>query len=266
MVTPGDTTIVDEVSLAGRHAFVAGATGRIGSVVADTLAGLGADVVVHAGRSIEPARTLAKDLSERHGTRVTPVQADLTAGAQVEVLGGSLHAAGITELDALVNCVTGFTGRPAPLGRLDVDEFRRVVDVDLVGSFALVTTLLPWLRPRAGRIVLMSSLAGERGRPAAAHLCAAKAGLSGLVRALSCELRPSGMRVNAVAPGPVVAEGETHPPGLPPGMAVSRPRDVARVVAFAVAGWSRGLDGQVLVVEGNVAQTDDGRAEAGRLT
>ncbi|HEV7758430.1 MAG TPA: SDR family NAD(P)-dependent oxidoreductase [Acidimicrobiales bacterium] len=266
MVTPGDTTIVDEVSLAGRHAFVAGATGRIGSVVADTLAGLGADVVVHAGRSIEPARTLAKDLSERHGTRVTPVQADLTAGAQVEVLGESLHAAGITELDALVNCVTGFTGRPAPLGRLDVDEFRRVVDVDLVGSFALVTTLLPWLRPRAGRIVLMSSLAGERGRPAAAHLCAAKAGLSGLVRALSCELRPSGMRVNAVAPGPVVAEGETHPPGLPPGMAVSRPRDVARVVAFAVAGWSRGLDGQVLVVEGNVAQTDDGRAEAGRLT
>jgi NAD(P)-dependent dehydrogenase (short-subunit alcohol dehydrogenase family) len=263
MVTRDDTFML---SLAGRRAFVAGATGRIGSCVADTLAALGAELVVHSGRSAEGARALAKDLSERHDTPVTPVQADVTDPAEVGGLEDALAAAGIDGLDALVNCVTGFSGRPAPVGQLAVDEFRRVVEVDLVGSFALVRALLTPLRARSGRVVLLSSLAGERGRPAAAHLCAAKAGIGGLVRALSCELRPAGMAVNAVAPGPVAADGQ-HPPGVPPGVAVSSPHDVARVVAFAVSALNTGLDGQVLAVEGTQARapgpvgTSEGRGD-----
>jgi len=210
-------------------------------------------VVVHAGRAEETARTLAKDLADRYGVSTVPVQADLTDDGQVAALPERLAVAGVTGVDVVVSCVTGFGGRPAPLPTLDVAEFRRVLDVDLVGPYALVRILLEPLRARRGHIVLLGSLAGERGRPAAAHLCAAKAGVSGLVRALSRELRPAGLTVNAVAPGPVVADGDAVPPGLPPGVAVSTPQDVARVVTFAASAANTGLDGQVLVVEGTYA-------------
>jgi 3-oxoacyl-[acyl-carrier protein] reductase len=178
------------------------------------------------------------------------VPGDLTDEGEVSAIAEAVADAGITELAGLVVSVTGFGGQPTGAADLPLTDLRRLLETDLVGPFAVVQALLGPLRAGRGRVVLFGSLAGLRGRPGAAHLCAAKAGIVGLAKGLSRELAPQGIRVNVVAPGPVVAEGEHHP-GLPPGMPVSRPEQVAEAALLLLSSANRSVDGQVLVLEGS---------------
>lgn len=185
----------DGGDLRGRRILIAGATGHVGRVVTRRLAGLGAELVLHGHADTPELKELAV------GTRAAgTVTGDLTDPVSIE---RCREAAGRV-LHGLVNCVTGFDGRPVAAEALGVTEFRRVVDVDLVAGFALVKALIPALS-RAGRarVVLFSSLAGIRGRPGAAHLCAAKAGVQGLALGLARDLDPYGIGVHVVAPGPI---------------------------------------------------------------
>jgi 3-oxoacyl-[acyl-carrier protein] reductase len=231
--------------------LVAGATGRIGAETAEVLAARGTDLVVHGSRR-EAAEKLANGLAERHGVRAVAVAADITDGTALAALRGELEAHGVTALAALVNCVTGYRGAPVPLAQLPEAELRHVIDVDLVGAFLLTQQLLPLLTARPGaKVVLFSSVAGLRGRFGAAHLCAAKAGVQGLVLALVNELRAHGVSVNTVAPGPVEhAGGQTVQ--LPPGVAFSTARQVAEVAAYLASEHSSPLQGQTLVVNGGL--------------
>ncbi len=98
-------------------------------------------------------------------------------------------------------------------------------------------------------MVLFSSVAGLRGRPGAAHLCAAKAGIAGLVVALAKELGPRGVAVNAVAPGPVIAD-ESAEHEFPAGVAPSTAQQVADAAVYLASDRSSPIQGQVLVVNG----------------
>jgi len=230
-------------------ALVAGSTGLVGTAVAEAFAGQGVNLVLHSGSKLAAAACQADTLASRFGVRCVPLTADLTSEAALTAARRQAEASGIRHLDALVNCATGYDGRPADLKDLDAAAFRRVIDVDLVGSYLLVRAFLPMLR-QAGtaRVVLLSSLAGVRGRPAAPHLCAAKAGITGLALGLSRDLAEAGIRVNVVAPGPVQRPG-ADPPPLPPGMPASAPGEVAATVLM-LAGPAPGLAGQVIVVNG----------------
>jgi 3-oxoacyl-[acyl-carrier protein] reductase len=243
------------LGLAGRRVFLAGATGLIGSTLAARFGAAGADLVLLSGRSFTEAQRLGEKLAAEHRIDARAVQADICDAGALAAVREELAAGGVGALDVLVNCVTGFTGAAAGVGQLAAEEFRRVVDVDLVGSFLLTKELLPLLLAGAApRLVLFSSLAGIRGRLGAAQLCAAKAGVIGLGTALAKELAPHRVPVNCVAPGPVQRPQPDGQPAahssLPPGVALSSPDDVADVVLYLASELSGSITGQVLTVNG----------------
>jgi 3-oxoacyl-[acyl-carrier protein] reductase len=233
-------------SRTGQWIFVAGAAGKVGRAVSDRLASEGANLVLH-GRSNPPDR----DMTARGGAgpgqargQELRVRGDLTEPGQMAEVRHRLQAHGIGRLHALINCVTGFDGQPVALADLPAKEFRRVVDTDLVGSFILVQSLLPLLRgPHHARVVLLSSLAAVRGRPGAAHLCAAKAGLHGLALAFTHELAREGIVVHLAAPGPI-----GHPPGST-SVPASSADQVAEVLAYLASPRGDLLSGQVLQLQ-----------------
>jgi 3-oxoacyl-[acyl-carrier protein] reductase len=229
--------------------LVAGSTGLVGTAVAEAFASNGVNLVLHSGSRLAAAASLGTRLQSTFGVRCVPLAADVTSQTALADARSRAEAAGVRQLDALVNCATGYDGKPADIESLDATAFRRVIDVDLVGSYLLVHAFLPLLRQGgAARVVLLSSLAGVRGRPAAPHLCAAKAGLAGLALGLSRDLAEAGLRVNVVAPGPVRRPGADYPP-LPPGLTMSAPEEVAATVLM-LAGPAPGLAGQLVVVNG----------------
>ncbi len=233
--------------LPGDWLFIAGATGLVGRAVAEAAAAAGVNLVVHSGRDAAAAAELADRLAPAHGVTVLPVTVDITDPVALEAALGRLSAAGLDRIDALVNLVTGYQGRPRPVADLTPEEFRHVVEVDLVGPYVLARACLPLLsRAAAARVVLVSSLAGLRGRPAAAHLCAAKAGVGGLALALSMEFVPLSIAVNTLAPGPIARPGVPH---FPTPVPLSTPESVAEVVLrLASPQWEQ--TGRTLVVAG----------------
>jgi 3-oxoacyl-[acyl-carrier protein] reductase len=103
-------------------------------------------------------------------------------------------------IDILINNA-GITGGNAPLWEIDPDAWRRVIDVNLVGSFLTSRSIVPhMLLRRYGRIVNVASVAGKEGNPNASHYSASKAGLIGLTKSLGKELATSGILVNCVTP------------------------------------------------------------------
>jgi 3-oxoacyl-[acyl-carrier protein] reductase len=231
--------------LAGMRVLVAGAGGGVGTAVSRALAAQGADLVLHGHDRSPAVRDLADELQRLHGTRPLVVHGDITEPERIAEVRDILRANACNALDGIVNCTTGFDGRPVGLADLSVKEFRRVVDVDLVGSYVLVHELLPLLTARpGGRVVLFSSLAAQRGRPGAAHLCAAKAGVQGLALGLARDLAPQGVAVHVLAPGPIGPHGPT-------GVPTSTATQVADVVAVLVSPRGDPLREQVLVLQGN---------------
>lgn len=231
--------------------LVLGATGMVGAAVVRAFAAQGASVAVHGHRNAAAAQQLATEVSAEHEVKTVAVKGDVTDPAAMGAVRETVQSAGFPAIDVLVGCVTGYGGQPAGVAQLDVADFRRVLDVDLTGAFVAIQALLPLLHAAGdARIVLFSSLAGVRGRPGAAHLCAAKAGVHGLTLALARELGPQGIRINCLAPGPVLPPGVDPPPGIPDSqIGISHPEQVA-AAALTLAAATAPVTGQLLVVNG----------------
>jgi gluconate 5-dehydrogenase/3-oxoacyl-[acyl-carrier protein] reductase len=238
------------LTVEGKRIFLAGASGALGAHLAAAFAEAGANLVLHANTNRAAAETLATTLAEKYGMSSPVMCGDLTSEADVLRIADETAAGG--SLDAVVSCVTGFSGHPSPVAELDVAEFRRVVETDLIAPYALVRAMLPLLKAgTAAKVLLVSSVAGLRGRSGAAHLCAAKAGLTGLTLALARELGPDGITVSCLAPGPIKGP---HAGPLPANglVAPSDPDDVAGIALFLVSNLNARLNGQVLVVNGDL--------------
>lgn len=233
-----------------RSAVVVGGGSGIGAAVAATLAGDGYAVTV-ADRDADAARSVAAGLGEPH----RGAHADVTDEATVAAL--LADAAAGDGLDVVVNCAGVST--IGLVTDLDVEEFRRVVDVDLTGGFVVLKHAGRLVRD-GGSIVTITSLNSRQPAAGLGAYCAAKAGLAMLVQVAALELADRGVRVNAVSPG-LVDTPLTAPameiPGIrddylsntPLGRAGS-PSDVAAAVRFVCSGDAAWLTGEVLDLNG----------------
>jgi 3-oxoacyl-[acyl-carrier protein] reductase len=187
---------MNQLDLKGRVAIVTGGAQGIGYAVAERMLRSGATVVLWDVNEAQLQRA-ASDLAAL-GTVGTHV-VELTDEAAVEAAAqAAVDAHG--RIDALVNSA-GITGGNGLTWELPTETWRRVIEVNLIGSYLTCRAVVPrMLQQQYGRIVNIASVAGKEGNPNASHYSASKAGLIGLTKSLGKELAKSGVLVNAVTP------------------------------------------------------------------
>ncbi len=184
--------------LAGKVAFVAGASSGINLGVAQAFARAGAKVAL-ISRSADKIEAAAKTITDE-GFDTIGMAADVRDYAAVEQ---ALRQASerFGKIDIVLSGAAGNFVAPA-LG-MSANGFKTVVDIDLIGTFNVLRASFEFLnRPGAS---LISITAGQAVRPSMfqAHVCAAKAGINMLTKCLAMEWGPAGVRVNAISPGPI---------------------------------------------------------------
>jgi peroxisomal 2,4-dienoyl-CoA reductase len=256
--------------LDGQVALVTGGGTGIGLGVAEELGRLGAHVVL-ASRKPENLEAGVRRL-EALGARASAVAVDVRDPERVRAMVEQV----VNErgrVDVLVNNAAG--NFYAPSESLSPNAWKSVVEIDLYGTFFCSQAVLPAMKAQGGgRIVSVSMTLHYRGWPQMAHATAAKAGVDALTRTLAVEWAPYGVRVNAVAPGPIPTEGVRKaftPPadsGIPDVFAAAdeamaryarkaiplkrwgAPRDIGQMVAFLASPGGDWITGGIFVVDG----------------
>jgi NAD(P)-dependent dehydrogenase (short-subunit alcohol dehydrogenase family) len=193
--------------LAGKTAIVTGAAQGIGECIARTLAADGASIFL-ADIQGEKLESVAASLRDS-GAQVNYGVTDIADPEQVaEMVRSATEALG--QIDALVNNAA-IDAPPGLAWEIDVDHWRRVIDVNLSGAWWCTRSVLPHMKKRrAGKIVTISSISARMATPETSPAySAAKAGLIGMTISLSVQLEPHGILVNAITPG---ATGNTGYP------------------------------------------------------
>jgi 3-oxoacyl-[acyl-carrier protein] reductase len=180
--------------LSGMTALVTGASGGIGSAIAQALAGQGARLAV-SGSNVDKLEAFRGSLGGDH----VALACNLSDGAAVDALVPQAVEA-LGKLDILVNNA-GVT-RDNLAMRMKDEEWDEVIRVNLEAAFRLARAALkPMMRARFGRIISITSVVGATGNPGQANYAASKAGLVGMSKALAQEVASRNITVNCVAPG-----------------------------------------------------------------
>ena len=252
----------------GQIALITGGGTGIGFGIAQLLAGLGATVVIasrnqaHLDPAVEQLRA-ASGKAESVTLDVRDADAVKTAIRSVSDRLG--------RIDVLVNNAAG--NFYVPSESMSANAWRSVIEIDLSGTFFCSQAVMPVMRDHGGgRIVNVSMTLHYRGWPLMAHATAAKAGIDALTRTLALEWARYGIRVNAVAPGPIPTDGVKKAFSAPPDAAhdvfsaerameeyarrsiplarMGSPRDIANMVAFLASPAGDWITGAIMVVDG----------------
>ncbi len=224
-----------DLKLAHKKALVTGASSGIGAATARLLAQEGADVIVSYGHN-ETGATETLTAVKAHGVRGWLSQMDVGDPEQVQAEMGRIGTI-VEALDVLVLCAG--SNHISPWEDVTVEEWQRVLDVNLNGVFFVLQAALPLLN-QGSAVVTVSSVAAHTGAPHHAHYAAAKAGVINLTKSAARALGP-GVRVNCVAPGITkTAMGQDTIDHLPNDYAQRKllsddfasPEEIARCIVF----------------------------------
>jgi NAD(P)-dependent dehydrogenase (short-subunit alcohol dehydrogenase family) len=174
---------------------VTGASSGIGEACARRLAGLGFHVFAGV-RKPEDGERLAREIAG-----VTPLRIDVTDADSIAAAAQSVSEQTQGRLAGLVN--NAGVAVPAPIEHQPIDDFRRQIEVNLIGQVAVTQAFLPQLRATRGRIVNVSSIGGKVAVPLLGAYAASKFALEGFSDTLRRELRPWGIEVSVIEPGTI---------------------------------------------------------------
>ncbi|MGW7492590.1 mycofactocin-coupled SDR family oxidoreductase [Streptomyces sp. NPDC054786] len=259
-----------------RVALVTGAARGIGAATVRALAEQGWSVLALDRAADDPALPYPMGTADQLADVVREAGSPGQVRAHIaDVRDRTALAAAVAEaedrwggLDAAV-AAAGVIAGGVPLWEVPADQEQAVLDVDLGGVVALARAALPALlrrpAPRQGRFLAVASAAATRGLPMLAAYCAAKAGVTGLIRALGAELADTGVTANAVSPGstatPILDESaRLYGLRAAQDFAVQQPQrrlldpaEVAAVLTFLASPSSSGMTGAVIPVDGGLA-------------
>jgi NAD(P)-dependent dehydrogenase (short-subunit alcohol dehydrogenase family) len=255
------------MKLAGRVALVTGAAKGMGSEICLALAREGADLAL-AARDVSPLEALAREV-EGLGRRALVVACDVTDESAVERMVAHAREA-YGHIDILVNAA-GVTGPvETPVQQIKADDFRAVLESNVVGTFLPIKHVLPgMIERRYGKIVNISGTSGLRGYKYRAAYSSSKWALRGLTRTVALEAGPHNVNVNALHPGIVAGDRmdrlcreKAKKRGWTPEQVyqeyvaemalrrVTTARDIANAVLFLVSDDSANMTGQSVTVDG----------------
>jgi peroxisomal 2,4-dienoyl-CoA reductase len=245
----------DDVLL-GQVGLVTGGGTGIGRGIVLALARAGMDLAICSRKEEHLAATRAE--VEALGRRCLTLTCDVRDAGRVEAVVAEV-AETFGRLDLLVNNAAG--NFPCPAVGLSPNGFRTVIEIDLVGSFLCAKAAFPHLSKQKGAVINITATLSERGTPLQAHAGSAKAGVDALTRHLAVEWGPAGVRVTAIAPGPIdETEGMRRLAGDPdfraqversiPLQRFGDVDDVAQMAVFLASPAGRWITGTTLVVDG----------------
>lgn len=245
----------------GCNVFVVGGTSGINLGIAEAFARAGARLGVASRRQEKVDAAVAK-LGSKAGPALGHAFDVRDASAVAEGIGRFAEAVG--PIDVLVSGAAG--NFPAPFEKISPNGFKSVVDIDLLGTYNVMKGAVPHLRKPGGSIINISAPQGVVPMAWQVHVCAAKAGVDMVTRALSIELGPQGIRINSVIPGPIDGtEGMARLAPTPEAAAkviagvplrrMGTPGDVAKVCLFLGSEAAGYVTGTVMTADGGWAQT-----------
>ena len=254
MIAPTD--VRELLDLRGKRALVTGGSRGIGAATALLLARAGADVGVTYRTRREDAQRVV-ERARAFGVRAWAVAGDLADRAAVDRIFERCDRE-MDGLDAFVANAGIWTVEPIALAEMTDGQWREMIETNLSSVFYTTRAALQRVAD-GGRIVLVSSTAGQRGEAFHAHYAATKGALLAMVKSLSLECAPRGITVNAVAPGWVETEMTAEPLSGPdrdaivseiPLGRVARAEDIAGPIVFLCSDLARHITGEVLNVNG----------------
>lgn len=255
----GTETLVQsgKLGLADRVALVTGGSRGIGKAVVALLSSCGAHVVVNYVRD-EEAATRTVELARAYGVRAVAVQADVAQIGEAErLLKQAVEHFG--RVDFLI-CNAGIW-EGGPIESMSEELWDKTLDINLKGTWSVCRAAVPHMKEHGyGRIVIVSSTAGQRGEAYYSNYAASKGGQISFTKSLAPELASFGINVNCVAPGWVATDMterdlsdeatresiiRTVPLGRP-----ATPEEIAGPIVFLCSDWANHITGEVLNVNG----------------
>ena len=244
-----NTTVFDGASLKGRVAVVTGASRGIGLAICEQLRDMGAHVV-------QLDVLFAQEPAEANG--MLAMRCDVADPDSIKAVANEVRAR-LRRCDVLVNNA-GITATPAALEDFPIDEWDRVLRVNLRGALLCAQALVPMMfAARSGSIVNVASISARSPTRAGAY-GASKAALRALTQQMAVEWGPRGVRANSVSPGMIrtpLSEVHYEEEGMLesrtakiPARRIGQPQDIAGIVSFLASDAARYINGEDIVVDG----------------
>lgn len=247
------------ISLAGKAALITGGSRGIGAAAVKLFAQAGADVVFNFHRSRDAAAQVEQE-ARKHGTRVEAIKADLGRVADNKKLVQHCVAR-LGRIDILVANAGIWNLEDLPIEKMSEKQWDEMMRVNLKSVYAVIHYSVPHMKKQmAGKIIAISSTAGQRGEAFHTHYGATKGAIISLVKGLSTELAPHNILVNCVAPGWVATdmsnpvldtkEGWKFATAAIPLKRVATAEEVAGPILFLASDLASFMTGEIINVNG----------------